>query len=264
MKYFYRVILIILLLSISLYSIKKYRNYVEVGLKKSPSTALNNQNIVLRVTDHKDQGNSQFCWVFSSIAILESMFLEKHTSVDAKDINLSPWYFKESNGSEQNEGTIIDALNFHSKKLGFVSSSDYSRSDNGKVLETTFLNKVMSPTELRKELIGDHKFWAYAISSKLSGWHPNPDPSALPGTKAFFIPRIDINDIVRKSLIQKVPVGYWFNTHVVVIYGAQYDSNGIAIKYYIKDSYAPYFYEKAASWVHENIIVLTSLANLNK
>lgn len=196
------------------------------------------------------------------LTIIESMYLENNPGISSDDVKLSAWYFKESTGSDKLEGTIIDAFDFHLKKFGLVSRSDYSRSDSGEVLKTNFLGERMTPQSLRKKLVGDRTFWAYAISSKLSGWHASPDPDAMPGTKAFFIPKESINSIIRKSLLQKVPVGFWFDTHVVVIYGAEYDTDNIATKYYIKDSYSPYFYEKTADWVHQNIIVLTAPANL--
>jgi len=218
--------------------------------------------ITLRVTNSVDQLDSQFCWVFSSLTILESMFLEKNPLVDEEDINLSRWYFKESTGSDKNQGAIIDAVNFHSKEIGIVSNSDYKRSDSGQIVETTFLGQKMSPFELRDKIVGNHEFWSYAISSRLRGWNPHSDPTARAGNKAFFIPKSEITRIVRNSLEQQAPIGYWYESHVIVIYGAEYDLDGNALKYYIKDSYPPYFYEKNASWVHDEIKTLSGISNL--
>jgi hypothetical protein len=229
----------------------------------NPALIDNETNVIsLRVTGFADQEDSQFCWVFSSMTILESMFLEKNPQVSEEDINLSRWYFKESTSSDKNQGAIIDAVNFHSKEIGLVSNSDYKRSHSGQIVETTFLGELMSPFELREKLIGNQEFWSYAISSKLSGWNPHPDPTARVGNKAFFIPRSEITRIVRNSLEQQAPIGYWFESHVVVIYGAEYDLDGNALKYYIKDSYPPYFYEKKASWVHKKIKTLSGISNL--
>ncbi len=47
-----------------------------------------NEVISLRVTGALDQKDSQFCWVFSTLTIVESIFLESHPQVDPKEINL--------------------------------------------------------------------------------------------------------------------------------------------------------------------------------
>lgn len=220
------------------------------------------QIIKLKVTEAMDQKDSQFCWVFSSLTILESIFLEKNPDVDPRDIKISRWYFKESNGSEFYQGTIIDAVNYHSKNIGLVSDNDYQRASTGQINETTFLGKIMSPFELREKLVGDREFWTYAISERLRGWGDHPDPTAREGNKAYFVPRSQITRIVKNSLKRKAPIGYWFESHVVVIYGAEYDLNGVALNYYIKDSYPPYFYTKDASWVHAKIKTLSGISNL--
>ncbi len=221
-----------------------------------------NEVISLRVTGALDQKDSQFCWVFSTLTIVESIFLESHPQVDPKEINLSRWYFKESTGSDKNQGAIIDAANFHSREIGLVSDADYSRSDSGQITQTIFLGEKLSPFELREKLFGGLEFWSYAISDKISGWSAHPDPTARPGNQAYFVSRSEIPRIIKNSLDQRAPIGYWFESHVVVIYGAEYDQEGKALKYLIKDSYPPYFYEKDANVVHSIIKTLSGISNL--
>ena len=262
MKFKYFNIFFLILFSFS--CAKKDKNSKNVSTTSKPNLEKFEKNaIILRMTNSKDQKDSEFCWVFSSIAILESIYLEKNPKVNSDSINLSEWYFKESNGSDKYQGTMIAALNSYSKEIGIVSANDYKRSDNGKVFETTFLGEVMSPLELRDKLVGSLKFWSYAISPFISGWSAHPDPTALEGEEAYFVPRSSINNIIRKSLKLRAAIGYWFDSHVVVIYGAKYDTNGKALKYYIKDSYPPYFYERDADFVHTKIITLTGISNLD-
>jgi len=231
--------------------------------------ALESETIKLRVTKEQDQLYSQYCWVFSTLTMLETMFLEENPNVAADDIKLSRWYFKESTRSIYTQGAILDAVNYHMEQIGLVSASDYNdtseypaQDGSGIITETTFLGETMSPFALKDKLVGDRVFWSYAISETLKGWHAHPDTTTRAGNVAYFVPRAEIAGIIKRSLDQRAPIAFWYQTHVVVIYGATYDEDGNPTKYFIKDSYKPYFLEKNPEWVHSEIITLTGLAHL--
>lgn len=52
--------------------IKKYSYRFNIGTKKVSADITNKNTIILRVTDHEDQADSQFCWAFSALTNLSS------------------------------------------------------------------------------------------------------------------------------------------------------------------------------------------------
>ena len=58
----------------------------QVGPLQLPASS-----IVLRTTRGFSQRNSQLCWSFAAMNILETNFLEQNSSVDSSEVELSRW-----------------------------------------------------------------------------------------------------------------------------------------------------------------------------
>jgi len=217
---------------------------------------------ILRTTRGFSQGSSQFCWVFATLNMLESNYLESHAGIDPKNIELSRWYFAMATGSTSVPGTSIDALYSYSTKIGLIANRDYEQ--NKIPQTTTLLEQTMTPAELREKMIDGQLFWSYAFSKTQKGWHPHRDPDALKGTLSLYVHPDKKAEIVNQSLKLGKAVTYLTAAHILTIYGADFDAKGKAIKYYVKDSYPNYFYEADPKKLLNNAVELTTVANIVK
>jgi len=100
---------------------------------------------------------------------------------------------------------------------------------------------------------------SYAPSSTKSGFHTHPDPDARWENMSWYMPRGEFPDRIKQALKAGFPVIVSIQTHSLLIYGADYDSNGAPLTYYIKDSYPPYYYRANAGYVHENFWEMTTI-----
>jgi hypothetical protein len=220
------------------------------------------KTIKLRTTRGIDQKDSLFCWAFTTANLLETSMLEKNLNLKPSDIELSRWFIENATPSIYKLGTVIDALYTYSFKIGYVRNIDYIRGSLQIPMYTTYNNKKMTPLQFRKLLIGEKVYWSYAISESKAGWGPHLDPDSTPGKESYYMPRADLAALIKKSLQNKDALGFWYEEHVVTLFGADFDDSGKAIKYYIKDSYWPYFYEADAEETHQIIIEITGISNL--
>lgn len=221
------------------------------------------ETLKLRTTRGIDQEDSLYCWAFSAANLLETSYLEKHPDVKAKNIELSRWYIENALPNRWILGTSLDAIYTFSTQVGYVMNSEYSKGSLKTLKYTQFLDKKITPLQLRDLLVGDKVFWSYAISESRQGWGEHLDPDSTDGKKSFYISRKELPRLIKKALTSKEALAFWYDEHVVTLYGADFDKNGKAVKYYIKDSYWPYFYESSAEKTHEIIIEFTAIANLN-
>lgn len=220
------------------------------------------KTIKLRTTKGIDQKDSLFCWAYSTANLLETSLLEKNPNLDPEAIELSRWYMENGVPNIYHLGTVIDALYTYTVKIGYVKNTDYKRGTYEIPETINFNNQKLTPLELRALLIGDKKYTSYAISETQSGWGPHLDPDATAGKKSFYISRSDLPKLIKNSLEKKEALAFWYDEHIVTLYGADYDLSGNPIKYYIKDSYHPYFYEARAEETHKIIIEITGISEL--
>jgi hypothetical protein len=213
----------------------------------------------LRTTRGFSQGGSQFCWVFGAINMLETDYLEKNPSALPEQVELSRWHFKKATGSEDTRGTIMDALYHYSPQIGLIAEKDYSTQT---LSLTTFMGQPMTPLALRDLIFGDQVFRSYAFSDTVTGEHPHPDPDALPGTVSLFVPLNKKPEILDRAIQMGKAIGVTIGGHIVTVYGADYDSQGHAVKYYIKDNYPGYFYDAQPSQLYSRVFEMTSVSNL--
>jgi len=83
------------------------------------------------------------------------------------------------------------------------------------------------------------------------GFHDHPDPDSRWENVSWYMPRSEFPGRIKQALEAGFPVIVSIRNHGVLLYGADYDSNGSPIIYYIKDSYPDYYYLADADYLHE-------------
>lgn len=218
----------------------------------------------LRVTAGFHQKLSQLCWGFGTINMLETNYLENHPEVSPEQVELSRWYIGKLAGSQQQRGTSIDALYYYIASGGIVMNADYPVYGPAAPQKTNFLGQDYTPAELFNKISGEQVYWSYAFSGNQSGWARHPDPDARSGTQSFFLAKDQMDDLILSSIIgNRKSVTYTEGGHIVQIYGATLDAQGKVQFYHVKDSYSPFFYDAAASRVHQNGFEVTTVAELS-
>lgn len=215
----------------------------------------------LKTTRGFDQGGSQNCWIFATLNMLESNFLEKNKSVNPKEAELSRWYINAGQSTYYRRGVTVDAIYYYSAITGFVAIKDEA---SVIVKETTYLSKKYTPKELRKKLLDGNEYWSYGFSNNKKGWHNHVDPDGLSGTKSYFIKKDRFHELVKKSLELGKALTYFYDGHIIELYGAEYDAAGKALKYYMKDSFPGYFYVADANRIASRAKGVTTIASILK
>jgi hypothetical protein len=97
---------------------------------------------------------------------------------------------------------------------------------------------LVTPVELGQELTGSDKWISYAAISKNhpAGWGPHWDPDARPGTKSYYVPSSQFEQIIEESLSRGHALTVSWCGHSEEIYGVGYTAGKI-VSYFIKGSY---------------------------
>ncbi|MBY0515509.1 MAG: hypothetical protein K2P81_01280 [Bacteriovoracaceae bacterium] len=262
------------------------RNAIEIRLSSVAKQKI--QTIKLPVTRGFDQKDSQLCWVHSFLNAQETLYLIKHPR---EKMELSRSYFQYQNLKDRmsrlieseeefasERGTPLDAFSL-AQEHGLLRFEEYSELLSGidgrypsiirlikragseeekyRTLEDQ-LKSLFAPLPninegFTHEILKGQKWIAYAPGSK-EGWALHPDSDARLGTVAYFMKMSKIIEKIRTSLQKGIPVTYGGNGHSVLIYGAELDSQFRPQKYFIKDSYSPYFYSADPQSLHENLL----------
>lgn len=139
----------------------------------------------------------------------------------------------------------VARLKTNPQKLRKISSD--LDSSYGPLPKTTKLDgRTLSVLDFGRELLGEKPWVSYALvdSKHPAGWGPDPDSDASGKYQVMYTTLDDIKARIRASLKSGVPVVYSDLSHIVMIYGAEFDSSGEATTYYIKDSInKPYRYQ---------------------
>lgn len=248
--------------------------------------------IKLPVSRGFDQLDSQLCWTHSFFNAIETMELVKNPN---RKLELSRAAFQRRTMEDRlqrrlegtdnfmsERGTPMDALAL-ARRFGLIAWSDYSEIVKGvdglyasmfRLAENSSLeaalNRVfgplpewtslegrpLTPLMLAAELLGDQTWVAFAPGSR-EGWADHPDPDARPETRAYVMAQGKITTVIREALRDGRPVTYGGNGHSVMIYGASFDEAGKPLKYFIKDSYPPFFYEAAPRKLNNEMLEVT-------
>lgn len=105
---------------------------------------------------------------------------------------------------------------------------------------------------------------SYTPSETKVGVHDHPDPDARWENVSWYMPRSEFPGRIRQALQAGFPVIVSIQNHGVLLYGADYDSKGSPLTYYIKDSYNSfriiggslafdYYYRSDAGLLHANL-----------
>ena len=111
---------------------------------------------------------------------------------------------------------------------------------------------------------------SYAPSETKVGFDDHPDPDARWENLSWYMPPSEFPGRIKQALEAGFPVMVTVRNHVVLLYGAEYDSDGAPVTYYIKDSYDElrfidghvywgYFYEAEANYLHEIFWEMTTV-----
>jgi hypothetical protein len=156
----------------------------------------------------------------------------------------------------------LDRLTSNEEKLAQVRSivDDVFFKAPAKV---TFNNKVYTPLELAAFALNNQQWISYGFKVGAKGeWGVHPDPDAFKGTKAWYVSPTKKEAIILSSLQAGFPLTMFFGGHIIIVYGADYDSAGKALKYYLKDSYSngsSFVYEAFPDYLYKIMVGLDTI-----
>ena len=124
--------------------------------------------------------------------------------------------------------------------------------------------------DLARLVLAGDVWQSYTPSETKVGFHDHPDPDSRWEIMSWHMPRSDFPGRIKQALEAGFPVIVSIRNHGVLVYGADYDSNGSPVKYYIKDSYDGlhfiggslywgYYYISDADDLHENFWEMTTV-----
>lgn len=113
--------------------------------------------------------------------------------------------------------------------------------------------------DLAQLVLAGDVWQSYAPSETKVGFHDHPDPDARWENVSWHMPRSEFPGRIKEALEAGFPVIVTVRVHAVLVYGADYDSNGSPIAYYIKDSYPDYYYLADADQLHESFWEMTTV-----
>lgn len=126
--------------------------------------------------------------------------------------------------------------------------------------ETTHLEgNAVARSALATAVTSGQAWESYAIArSGAEGYRPHPDPDSRAGAVSWFMPAPKLVERIRSALRAGYPLEITLGGHCLLLYGATYDDRGAPTRYYIKDSYAAYFYKAEPARVMENLVEVTT------
>ena len=256
----------------------------------------------LPISAARDQGNSDLCWVYATLNMLESNYLAKHPQSKielsralVQRASISDRFQRSITGDShhlEDGGVAVDALNLI-RQHGLVAEKDFHAivdsapvwdsvakvisqaadeadkldalksavaTELGAAPEKTELDgRELTPKQFAKAVLGDNVWTEYDVTRdgpRRIG--PSPDPDARPETRVHYVDLPTAADLIHKSLARGQAVVWGSNeNHALLIYGADYDADGHAVAYWVKDSFAPYTYRAPAAKIHAELTDVT-------
>ena len=269
----------------------------------SPGAA---QSFKLPITPPLDQGDSDLCWVYATLSMLETNYLVTHpvsrialSRGVLQRFSIQDRFQREITGNSthlEDGGLAVDALllirqnglvgstDFHevvdsdpvfadlSRRLARVAGAD----DKLKALDVALARdlgaapaaarldgRTLTPEQLAKAVLGDKVWTEYDVTREDAAPRVNrsDDPDARPETLVHNVDLRTAVALIHDSLARGEAV-VWGSTdnHALLIYGADYDAEGRAVAYWVKDSFAPYTRREAAEEVHKVLTDVTVAA----
>ena len=120
-----------------------------------------------------------------------------------------------------------------------------------------------NPGDLARLVLASDVWQSYTPSETEVGFHDHPDPDARWENLSWHMPPSEFPGRIKQALEAGFPVVISIRNHSVLLYGADYDSEGEPVAYYIKDSYdwvwlvdgslyVGYCYKSNADTLHES------------
>lgn len=256
----------------------------------------------LPISRQLDQGDSDLCWAFATLSMLETNYLQKHPGAKVEfsrgalqRASIADRFERLISGNSnhlEDGGVAVDAIelirenglvavdDFHNyvdsdpifaaipPRLARVSGLVEKRRKLGVALaralgaapaKTHLDGRPVTPLAAAKAVLGDESWTEYDVQNG-GAPHvgPNDDPDARPGTEAHFVALASAVDLIHRSLERGEAV-VWGRTdnHALVIFGADYDSDGRAVDYWVKDLFAPYVYLAPAEEIYKVLTDVT-------
>jgi len=113
--------------------------------------------------------------------------------------------------------------------------------------------------DLARLVLASDVWQSYTPSETKVGFHDHPDPDARWENVSWYMPRAEFPRRIKQAMEAGFPVIVTIGSHNVLIYGADYESNGSPIVYYIKDSYPDYYYLADADQLHVDLWEMTTI-----
>jgi hypothetical protein len=250
----------------------------------------------LPITPAADQGDTGLCWVFATLSMLETNYMQQHPG---ERIELSRAalqrdaiadrfrrFLRGEPKSLRDGGLAVEALalihehglvvqsDFHDivPSAPALESIDETLSDDkpealdealratlgDKPLRTHLGSATVDPRTLARAMVGGRRWVEFDRSPDgAEGWGPSRDPDARADTRVRYAPLDRLIDLIHRSLKRGEAVVSGTTDHAMLIYGAEYDEGGRPIAYLIKDSLAPYTYRLKAEDMHASLTDVT-------
>jgi hypothetical protein len=142
--------------------------------------------------------------------------------------------------------------------------------DSFTIEEPNLMYVEAAPGELAAMVLAGDVWQSYTPSETEVGFHDHPDPDSRWENMSWYMPRSEFPGRIKQALEAGFPVIVSIRNHGVLLYGADYDSDGLPVTYYIKDSYDElrfidgqvywgYFYLADADYLHEIFWEMTTV-----
>ncbi|MFZ2145863.1 MAG: hypothetical protein WAV28_01485 [Sedimentisphaerales bacterium] len=113
--------------------------------------------------------------------------------------------------------------------------------------------------DLARLVLAGDVWQSYAPSETKVGFHDHPDPDSRWENMSWYMPRSEFPGRIKQALEAGFPVIVTIQVHALLIYGADYDSDGSPVVYYMKDSYPDYYYLANADNLHAMFWEMTTI-----
>jgi hypothetical protein len=258
-----------------------------------PSLTTAAESYKLPISPPRDQGDSDLCWVFATLSMLETNYRVRHPdshvefsrgAVQRYAIADRLRRFASGESRHLDDGGLaVEALALV-RSDGLLADADYhdfidsqplyeslsrqlSASPELSLIDaalkpmpalTHLDDKPMAPAALAKAVLGDQTWSEYDLAADgETRVGPSSDPDARPETRVHYAPLPQLIGLIHASLKRGEAVVWGTKEHALLIFGADYDSDGAPLAYWVKDSEPPYIYRSPAADVHKVLTDVT-------
>ncbi len=129
----------------------------------------------------------------------------------------------------------------------------------GVVPEVTHLDgQVVGADKLAHAITDGYEWTEFDLSPDgAEAWGPSHDPDARPETRVKFVKIEVLIELIHRSLARGQAVVWGSPDHALLIWGGDYDKDGKALSYLIKDSFEPFTYRESANEIHKILYDVT-------